>query len=144
MRDDRVAAARAGRSRCGLGARASIPSRCRRAWESDCLRPLFRSPSGISRRRAPDRRRFIASDVAPTLRAALARLGSIELKPLMAQALNMGDEIHNRNSAATSLLFKQLAPVMLTADVRRERAAATLDFIAGNDHFFLNLSMAAC
>ena len=91
-----------------------------------------------------DRLRFIASDVAPTLRAALARLGSIELKPLMAQALNMGDEIHNRNSAATSLLFKQLAPVMLTADVRRERAAATLDFIAGNDHFFLNLSMAAC
>lgn len=87
---------------------------------------------------------FIAGDVAPTLRAAVRKLGKIELKPLMAQALNMGDEVHNRNAAATSLLFKQLAPALLAVDVSRERAAATLDFIAGNDHFFLNLSMAAC
>ncbi len=91
-----------------------------------------------------DRLRFIASDVAPSLRAALAQLGGIELKPLMSQALNMGDEVHNRNAAATSLLFKHLAPALLAADVARERAAATLTFIAGNDHFFLNLSMAAC
>jgi hypothetical protein len=90
------------------------------------------------------RLRFIASDVAPALRAALARTGRIELKPLMAQALAMGDEIHNRNAAATSLLFKRLAPAMIAADLARERAAAALDFIAGNDHFFLNLSMAAC
>src|SRR6185437_7667033 len=41
-------------------------------------------------------------------------------------------------------LFKQLAPAVLTGDIPRERAAATLSFIAGNDHFFLNLSMAAC
>ena len=91
-----------------------------------------------------DRLRFIASDVAPTLRAALARAGRIELKPLMAQALAMGDEIHNRNAAATSLLFKRLAPAVLATDVARERAARALEFIAGNDHFFLNLSMAAC
>jgi hypothetical protein len=91
-----------------------------------------------------ERLRFIARDVAPTLRAALVTIGGIELKPLMAQALTMGDEIHNRNAAATSLLFKQLAPALLSADVARERAASALGFIAGNDHFFLNLSMAAC
>jgi uncharacterized protein DUF1116 len=90
------------------------------------------------------RLRLIASEVAPTLRAALARAGRIELKPLMAQALAMGDEIHNRNAAATSLLFKRLAPAVVATDVPRERAARALDFIAGNDHFFLNLSMAAC
>ena len=90
------------------------------------------------------RLRFIASDVAPTLRAALARAGPIELKPLMAQALAMGDEIHNRNAAATSLLFKRVAPALMAADVARERATRALDFVAGNDHFFLNLSMAAC
>jgi hypothetical protein len=91
-----------------------------------------------------DRLRWIASVVAPTLRATLARTGPIELKPLMAQALNMGDEVHNRNSAATALLFKRLAPGLVEADVTREAAVATLGFIAGNDHFFLNLSMAAC
>jgi hypothetical protein len=99
---------------------------------------------GANDRSVIDHLRFIASDVAPTLRAAVRQLGRIELKPVMAQALNMGDEVHNRNAAATSLLFKQLAPAVLTGDIPRERAAATLSFIAGNDHFFLNLSMAAC
>lgn len=91
-----------------------------------------------------DRLRKIATVIAPTLRAALVRTGPIELKPLMSQALNMGDEVHNRNAAATGLLFKRLAPALVEADVTREAAAATLGFIAANDHFFLNLSMAAC
>ena len=88
--------------------------------------------------------RWMAAVVAPALRAVLARTGAVELKPLMAQALNMGDEVHNRNAAATSLLFKRLAPALFEAAVARDAAAATLAFIAGNDHFFLNLSMAAC
>ena len=91
-----------------------------------------------------DRLRFIANDLAPTLRAILARTGGIELRPLMAQALNMGDEVHNRNVAATSLLFRRLAPALFETDVPRDAAARTLAFIADNDHFFLNLSMAAC
>ena len=90
------------------------------------------------------RLRTMASVVAPALRAALAKSGPIELKPLMSQALNMGDEVHNRNAAATALFFKRIAPALLEADVPRDDAAATLAFIAGNDHFFLNLSMAAC
>jgi len=91
-----------------------------------------------------ERLRTMARVVAPTLRAALACGGPIELKPLMSQALNMGDEVHNRNAAATALFFKRVAPALMQADVPRADAAATLAFIAGNDHFFLNLSMAAC
>jgi Protein of unknown function (DUF1116) len=90
------------------------------------------------------RLRMMASVIAPTLRAVLARSGPIELKPLMAQALNMGDEVHNRNAAATALFFKRIAPALLEADMARTDAQSTLQFIAGNDHFFLNLSMAAC
>jgi hypothetical protein len=99
---------------------------------------------GANDRGVIDRLRFIASDVAPTLRVAVRQFGRIELKSLMAQALNMGDEVHNRNAAATALLFKQLAPALIASDIPRERAAAALNFVAGNDHFFLNLSMAAC
>lgn len=91
-----------------------------------------------------DRLRWMASELAPALRAILERGDGVELMPLMAQALNMGDEVHNRNVAATSLLVKRLAPALLASDVPRERAAKALAFIAGNDHFFLNLSMAAC
>ena len=86
---------------------------------------------------------MMAAVVAPTLRAVLARTGPIELKPLMAQAINMGDEVHNRNVAATALFIKRIATALIEADATRQDAAATLAFIAGNDHFFLNLSMAA-
>jgi hypothetical protein len=91
-----------------------------------------------------ERLRFMANVLAPALRVALERTGPIELKPLIAQALNMGDEVHNRNAASTALLFKRLAPALIATDIPRATAAAALDFIAGNDHFFLNLSMAAC
>jgi Protein of unknown function (DUF1116) len=91
-----------------------------------------------------DRLKWMASSLRETLGLALAETGPIDLKPLMAQALHMGDEIHNRNSAATSLLLKRLAPAMLRSKASREDIAAAISFIAGNDHFFLNLSMAAC
>jgi len=62
----------------------------------------------------------------------------------MSQALNRGDEIHNRNVAATAFFIKRIAPALIEAEATCAAAAATLGFIAGNDHLFLNLSMAAC
>jgi hypothetical protein len=56
----------------------------------------------------------------------------------------MGDEIHNRNVAASSLFLKRLVPALLKTRTPSNEIAAVVDFIAGNDHFFLNLSMAAC
>lgn len=91
-----------------------------------------------------DRLKWMASILRETLGLTLAEIGGIELKPLMAQALHMGDEVHNRNTAATSLLLKLLAPAILKSKAAREDAAAVVGFIAGNDHFFLNISMAAC
>jgi hypothetical protein len=91
-----------------------------------------------------DRLKWMATTLRETLGLTLAEIGGIDLKPLMAQALHMGDEVHNRNAAATSLLLKMLAPAMLKSKATRESATSVVSFIAGNDHFFLNLSMAAC
>jgi hypothetical protein len=91
-----------------------------------------------------DRLRAMARDLKAAIAAGLVVLGPLEIKPLMAQALHMGDELHNRNSAATSLLLKRLVPAMLKSDASRSSIAAAVDFIIGNDHFFLNISMAAC
>jgi hypothetical protein len=90
------------------------------------------------------RLKWMADTLAPTLRAGLAKLGEVELKPLMAQALHMGDEVHNRNAAASSLLIKRLVPALLKSDAPPADVAAAIEFVAGNDHFFLNISMAAC
>ena len=79
----------------------------------------------------------------PVLEKALTKLGHIDIKNLIAQALHMGDEVHNRNRAATSLLFRALAPAIVRTCGDAGRGAETLEFIHGNDHFFLNLSMPA-
>lgn len=91
------------------------------------------------------RLRWMADTMGPTLAGILEELGELELKPLMAQALHMGDEVHNRNAAASGLLFRKLTVAALgSSRLDARKVAETLAFIAGNDHFFLNLSMAAC
>jgi hypothetical protein len=90
------------------------------------------------------RLKWMEKTLAPTLAAGLKALGELELKPLMAQALHMGDEVHNRNVAASSLLIRRLVPALLKSAAPAADVAAAIEFVAGNDHFFLNLSMAAC
>ena len=82
--------------------------------------------------------------LAPALVKTLDRLGDLELKPIMAQALHMGDEVHNRNGAASALLIKRLIPAALDAGLDSKTLSDVVSFINSNDHFFLNLSMAAC
>jgi hypothetical protein len=89
------------------------------------------------------RLRWMEKVLAPLLRAALAALGPMDLRSLIAQALQMGDEVHNRNRAATSLLIRTLAPHLVRVPAPVDDLAAVLRFLDGNDHFFLNLSMAA-
>ncbi len=90
------------------------------------------------------RLKWMQETLAPTLAAGMKKLGPLDIKPLMAQALHMGDEVHNRNVAASSLLIKRLVPALLLSGAPAEDIAATIEFIAANDHFFLNISMAAC
>ena len=90
-----------------------------------------------------DRLRWMAQTLGPALARLLDRDGPVDLKRLTAQALQMGDECHNRNVAATSLFTRAIAPALARA-VDGATASAVLDFLLANDHFFLNLSMAAC
>lgn len=91
-----------------------------------------------------DRLKWMSGTLAPVLQAGLNKLGPVEMKPLIAQALHMGDECHNRNAAASSLFFRRFAPAALQAGLPADKLRECLAFMAGNDHFFLNLSMAAC
>lgn len=90
------------------------------------------------------RLKWMGQVLAPALGAALELLGGVDLKPMMAQALHMGDEVHNRNAAASALFLKRLISALLKARISAADMAAVVEFITGNDHFFLNLSMAAC
>jgi hypothetical protein len=89
-----------------------------------------------------DRLAYMNGDLARVLNEAIERADGVDIKSLMAQAVAMGDECHNRCKAATSLLVRALAPhlaMVRTGD--RERA---LTFMGASDSFFLNIAMAAC
>jgi len=60
-----------------------------------------------------DRLRWMTATLGPTLADALRATGGIEVKPLIAQGVHMGDEVHNRNIAASSLLLKRLLPALI-------------------------------
>lgn len=80
----------------------------------------------------------------PVLREALEIHGEIDMKVMTAQALQMGDEGHNRNKAGTSLFLREIFQDVLKTHFPMEQRVATLDFINHNDHTFLNLTMPTC
>jgi hypothetical protein len=86
---------------------------------------------------------WMNSVMAPVLTDALAAAGEIDLRALLAEALHMGDEGHNRNKAGSLLFLKLLSPHVArvaTADVAEE----VLRFLGDNALSVLNPVMAAC
>ncbi len=88
-----------------------------------------------------ERLQWMQNELAPILRKALDLRGPIDMKNLIAQALQMGDEGHNRQRAGTSLMIRELAPYLVMLDEPKEKIQKVLKFMHENDHFFLNLSM---
>ncbi len=92
---------------------------------------------------AIERLRWMQSTLGPALGEAVRHSGGIELRPIMAQALTMSDEMHQRNVAATSLFFRAVAPHLARTASGSAVYGDIIDFLVGNDQFFLNPAMAA-
>ena len=89
------------------------------------------------------RLKWMAAILGPVLKEALALHGPIDLKTMIAQVVQMGDEGHNRNKAGTSLLIREIAPYIVMTSYSNEDKIDVLKFLNSNDHFFLNLTMPA-
>ncbi|MET0852614.1 MAG: DUF1116 domain-containing protein, partial [Candidatus Rokuibacteriota bacterium] len=90
-----------------------------------------------------DRLRWFRDTLGPALGAAVRAIGGIDVQALIAQAVQMGDECHNRNRAASALLVKALAPALAGSDLPAAERRRALEFMGGNEHLFLNVAMAA-
>ena len=90
-----------------------------------------------------ERLNWMEKTLYPLLKETIEIHGPIDLKVMIAQALQMGDEVHNRNKAATSLLIREIASSILKTSFSNEDKIAVLEFLNSNDHTFLNLSMPA-
>jgi hypothetical protein len=111
-----------------------------------------------------DRLRWMSAVLGPLLQHAVRTVrdggsGGVDVKAIIAQMLQMGDEGHNRNRAGTLMLLRELLPPLIEAagavraadgdtgagrTLTQADVARAVAFVAGNDHFFLNLVMPAC
>lgn len=90
-----------------------------------------------------DRLGWMRDVLAPVLSAALkSKEGGINLNVLVAKAITMGDEFHQRNIAATLCLLKELAPLIVALDWDEAEKLDVVQFLANTDQFFLNVMMA--
>lgn len=81
--------------------------------------------------------------VAPTLGNALREMGGLPLRPIIARALRMGDELHTRNLAASSLFLQSVVEAVDRVQASAEARAATFGYLSRTEPLFLRLSMAA-
>ncbi|MBP2026745.1 hypothetical protein J2Z35_000536 [Acetoanaerobium pronyense] len=81
--------------------------------------------------------------LGPSLSKALKLTdGGMNLNVVVAKAITMGDEFHQRNIAASALFMKDIMPYLLKTDISEENLGAVTKFLADTDQFFLNIMMA--
>ncbi|MBG9982588.1 acyl-CoA synthetase FdrA [Aerococcaceae bacterium DSM 111020] len=82
--------------------------------------------------------------LGPVLGQALREIeGGLNLNVIMARAIGMGDEFHQRNIAASLVFLKEITPTISTLDIDEKDKRDVIQFLADTDQFFLNIAMAA-
>jgi len=91
-----------------------------------------------------ERLTWMNGELAEVLAAALEQTDGIDLRALLAEALHMGDEGHNRNKAGSLLYLKLLAPAIAAVTDDPAVEENVLRFLGDNALSVLNPVMAAC
>jgi hypothetical protein len=92
---------------------------------------------------------FWTDILAPSIEKALGKIRGqggvgIDLKSIMARALYMGDELHNRPAAGTALFALSILPHIIETSQDKEQLSQITSYFTSNEIFFLCLAMAAC
>lgn len=90
------------------------------------------------------RLRYMRDEFAPIMKRVIKKMGGIPIWSVLAQGIQMGDECHNRHAASTNIFLKNIVETLFSLNISKEKAFKVYKFIAGNSHFFLNITMTAC
>ena len=83
-----------------------------------------------------DRLNWMRDVFGPVLAEAMTFCeDGIDLRLMLAQALHMGDECHNRNVAGTTLLIQKLTPYILDTSFSNKDKRDVFEFVASSDYF---------
>ncbi|MBM3545131.1 MAG: DUF1116 domain-containing protein [Alphaproteobacteria bacterium] len=88
---------------------------------------------------------IVQNEIIPVVAETLRHTDGIPLKPIIKRALNMGDELHSRNTAAALLFLRELVPSLLAvaSSSGSDRVTRAVKEMSDDHYFFLRLSMAA-
>lgn len=91
------------------------------------------------------RLKWMRDVLGPSLAKAIKKIdGGFNVNVIVAKAITMGDEFHQRNIAASALFLKDMAPYLLEAELSEKDLKEVMIFLADTDQFFLNIMMATC
>jgi len=92
-----------------------------------------------------NRLKWMRDVLGPVLSKAIKMTeDGLNLNVMIAKAITMGDEFHQRNIAASLIFLKEVSPFILKADITEEERFQVIKFLADTDQFFLNVMMATC
>lgn len=94
-------------------------------------------------REARKRWTWLETVLGPVLGKAIRSTSGIPVKPMIARALEMGDECHNRNSAGSTVILNALILPLYETCTDPALLQEVLDYLKVNEQFSLCLSMAA-
>ncbi|MBR5510070.1 MAG: acyl-CoA synthetase FdrA [Lachnospiraceae bacterium] len=90
-----------------------------------------------------NRLRWMRDILGPILGKAIRSMDNgLALNPLIAKAIAMGDEFHQRNIAASLAFLKEVAPIITQMDMAEKDRYDVIKFLADTEQFFLNIMMA--
>ena len=91
-----------------------------------------------------NRLKWMRDVLGPVLSKALKKSEEgLNLNVIIAKAITMGDEFHQRNIAATLNFLKEITPLIVELDIDEKEKYSVIKFLADTDQFFLNIMMAA-
>ncbi len=91
-----------------------------------------------------ERLRWIRDIFGPAMKRVIKKAQGIPVWSILAQGIQMGDECHNRHAASSNLFLKRILEPLISIDLPKKVLLEIHNFIAGNSHFFLNITMTAC
>lgn len=98
---------------------------------------------GANNEEVIERLEWMRDVLGPVLGQALRSIdGGLNTSIMIARAIGMGDEFHQRNIAASLVFLKEVAPIITQLDIDEKDKQDTLQFLADTDQFFLNIAMA--
>lgn len=97
---------------------------------------------GASGENTVQRLKWIETVLAPTMKKVVLS-DNVNLKVLISQALNMGDELHMRNNSSTSFFLKTIMYNLVSVAKSKDISKIAKFLTTNNDQFFLNFAMAA-